>query len=178
MYLLKISKKGESVADEDNGVLGVPEFQKILKEKKLGEKAMKFIALSQDYDSPYRYLNEKDRNRQIATDIFGKPNWADNKHPLIKAGIEKYRKLQRDPLDDQLEAFNRKIDQYTTLINDWHLDQETAEDLQKVMIGIEKLLGTRTVLLEAIERRGERKTISGEQTLSFLEDRAVRLKDA
>ena len=46
------------------------------------------------------------------------------------------------------------------------------------MIGIEKLLGTRTVLLEAIERRGERKVISGEQTLSFLEDRAVRLKDA
>lgn len=29
MYLLKISKKGESVTDEDNGVLGVPEFQKV-----------------------------------------------------------------------------------------------------------------------------------------------------
>jgi len=106
-----------------------------------------------------------------------KPEWADIKHPLMKAAIEKYRKLQRDPLDDQLEAFNKKIDQYTTLINEWHLDQETAEDLQKVMIGIEKLLGTRTVLLEAIERRGERKTISGEQTLSFLENREVRLKD-
>lgn len=177
MYLLKISKKGESVTDEDNGVLGVPEFQKVLKDKKLGQKGMKFVALSQDYDSPYRYLNEKDRVRQICTDLTGKPEWADIKHPLMKAAIDKYRKLQRDPLDDQLEAFNKKIDQYTTLINEWHLDQETAEDLQKVMIGIEKLLGTRTVLLEAIERRGERKTISGEQTLSFLENREVRLKD-
>lgn len=177
MYLLKISKKGEGVADEDNGVLGIPEFQKVLKEKKLGDKAMRFVALSQDYDSPYRYLNEKDRLRQICTDLTGKPEWAATKHPLVKAAIEKYRKLQRDPLDDQLEAFNRKIDQYTTLINNWHLDQETAEELQKVMIGIEKLLGTRTVLLEAIERRGERKQISGEQTLSFLENREVRLKD-
>ena len=178
MYLLKISKKGEDIVDEDNGVLAVPEFQKVLNQKKLGQKAMKFVALSQDYDSPYRYLNEKDRYRQIIADIFGKPKWADLKHPLVQAAIEKYRQLQRDPLDEQLEAFNKKIDQYTTLINNWHLDQETAEDLQKVMIGIEKLLGTRTVLLEAIERRGERKTISGEQTLSFLEDRAVRLKDA
>ena len=178
MYLLKISKKGEDITDEDNGVLAVPEFQKVLKEKKLGQKGMKFVALSQDYDSPYRYLNEKDRIRQIFTDITGKPTWAATKHPLILAAVEKYRKLQRDPLDDQLEAFNKKIDQYTTLINNWHLDQETAEDLQKVMIGIEKLLGTRTVLLEAIERRGERKTISGEQTLSFLENREVRLKDA
>ena len=190
MYLLKISKKGEDIVDEDNGVLAVPEFQKVLKEKKLGQKGMKFVALSQDYDSPYRYLNEKDRIRQICTDITGKPTWAATKHPLILAAIDKYRKLQRDPLDDQLEAFNKKIDQYTTLINNWHLDrelrtsigsivdQDTAEDLQKVMIGIEKLLGTRTVLLEAIERRGERKTISGEQTLSFLENREVRLKDA
>ena len=178
MYLLKISKKGEDITDEDNGVLAVPEFQKVLKEKKLGQKGMKFVALSQDYDSPYRYLTEKDRIRQICTDITGKPTWAATKHPLILAAVEKYRKLQRDPLDDQLEAFNKKIDQYTTLINNWHLDQETAEDMQKVMIGIEKLLGTRTVLLEAIERRGERKTISGEQTLSFLENREVRLKDA
>lgn len=81
MYLLKISKKGESVTDEDNGVLGVPEFQKVLKEKKLGQKGMRFVALSQDYDSPYRYLNEKDRVRQICTDLTGKPEWADIKHP-------------------------------------------------------------------------------------------------
>jgi len=178
MYLLKLKKKGDSVIAEDNGLLAVPEFHKLLKEKKLGEKAMRYVALSQDYDSPYRYLNERDRNRQICTDLTGKPEWADTKHPLMVAAIKKYGELQRDPLDDQLGAFNRKIDQYTTLIDNWFLDQETAEDLQKVMIGIEKLLGTRTVLLEAIERRGERKVISGEQKLSFLENRAARLKDS
>jgi len=178
MYLLKLGKKGDDVSIEDNGVLGVPEFFKVLKDKKLGDRAIRYIALSQDYDSPYRYLNERDRNRQICMDLTGKPEWADIKHPLMLAAIDKYKKLQRDPLDDQLGAFNRKLDQYTTLINNWVLDQETAEDLQKVMIGIEKLLGTRTVLIEAIERRGERKVISGEQKLSFLEDRAVRLKDA
>tara|TARA_R110002074_G_C12536168_1_gene665282 strand:- start:1423 stop:1959 length:537 start_codon:yes stop_codon:yes gene_type:complete len=175
MYLLKISKKGGDLEDEDNGVLAINEFSKVLKDKKLGQQAMKFVAFSQDYDSPYRYLNERDRARQIAMDLWGKPDDTTIKHPLVVAAIDKYRKLQRDPLDDQLDAFNRKIDQYTTLINDWHLDQDTAEDLQKVMIGIEKLLATRTVLIEAIERRGERKRISGEQKLSFLEDRSVRL---
>ena len=175
MYLLKISKKGGELIDEDNGILVVPEFVKVLEEKKLGNKAMKYVAFSQDYDSPYRYLNDKDRSRQICIDVWGKPDNSALKHPLMIAAIEKYRLLQRDPLDDQLEAFNRKIDQYTSLINDWVLTEESAEDLQKVMIGIEKLLATRTVLIEAIERRGERKQISGEQKLSFLEDRSVRM---
>ena len=36
MYLLKISKKGGDLEDEDNGVLAISEFSKVLKDKKLG----------------------------------------------------------------------------------------------------------------------------------------------
>ncbi len=178
MYLLKISKRGErDLTDEDNGVLCVPEFTKVLDEKKLGQKALKYVAFVHDYDSPYRYLNERDRRRQVKVDLEGNPDWAVDTHPLVKAAEDKYNKLQRDPLDDQFRAFEKKIDQYTKLINDWHLDQETAEDLQKIMIGVEKLLGTRTVLIESIERRGERKQISGDQQLSFLENKIQREKE-
>ena len=37
------------------------------------------------------------------------------------------------------------------------------------MIGIEKVLNTRQKLLDAIERRGERKKIKGEAKMSYLE---------
>jgi hypothetical protein len=37
------------------------------------------------------------------------------------------------------------------------------------MIGVEKVLGTRQKLLDAIERRGERSKIAGNRELSYLE---------
>jgi hypothetical protein len=52
-----------------------------------------------------------------------------------------------------------------------HLDEENAEMLQKLMIGVEKILKTRQSLLDAIDRRGERQKIAGDKGLSFLERR-------
>ena len=52
-----------------------------------------------------------------------------------------------------------------------HLDEENAELLQKLMIGVEKILKTRQALLDAIERRGARQKIAGDKDLSFLERR-------
>ena len=80
-------------------------------------------------------------------------------------------KLQFDPLDEQLIAFNKKINQFTELIDVMQLNEENAELLQKLMIGVEKILKTRQTLLDAIERRGERQKIAGNKGLSFLERR-------
>ena len=52
-----------------------------------------------------------------------------------------------------------------------YLDEENAELLQKLMIGVEKILKTRQALLDSIERRGERQKIAGDKGLSFLEKR-------
>ena len=41
--------------------------------------------------------------------------------------------------------------------------------MQKVMIGVEKLLATRRKLVDEIERRGERSKIAGNRELSYLE---------
>ena len=82
---------------------------------------------------------------------------------------KKYKELQFDPLDEQLLAFNNKIDQFTIFMNNMPITQDTAQDLQKIMIGIEKILKTRQTLLDAIEKRGERKKIVGDKGMSFLE---------
>ena len=57
----------------------------------------------------------------------------------------------------------------TKYLNGTVIDDDNAESLQKMMIGIEKILKTRQTLIDAMERRGERKKIAGDKLLSFLE---------
>ena len=58
------------------------------------------------------------------------------------------------------------------------INDDNAETLQKLMIGIEKILKTRQTLLDVIERRGERQKIVGDKQLSFLESKMSRDQDA
>ena len=51
------------------------------------------------------------------------------------------------------------------------IDEDNADKLQKIMIGITKVLQTRQTLIDAIERRGERQKIAGDKGLSFLEEK-------
>ena len=170
MYLLKLDRKGDVYKDDD-GITGVPEFVNILKADKLGATALKWVALVCDYDSPYRHFTEAERKKAVSKDLYDKYEWYGTTRPEILAAIDKYKQLQFDPLDEQLMAFNAKIMQFTDFMNDMTVDEESAESLQKIMIGIEKILKTRQSLLDAIERRGERQKIAGDKDLSFLERR-------
>ena len=170
MYLLRLNRKGDVYKDDD-GVTGVVEFQSVLTAKNLGPAALKWIALIYDYDSPYRHFTESERIKAVSLDIYGNVKWKEEKREEIKAAVVKYRQLQFDPLDEQLLAFNNKIDQFTTYMNNMPITQDTAQDLQKLMIGIEKILKTRQTLLDAIEKRGERKKIVGDKGMSFLEQK-------
>ena len=69
--------------------------------------------------------------------------------------------LREDETLEQLEKWIKQLD----------TDEDSAESLQKIMIGIEKILKTRQSLLDAIERRGERKKIVGGKGMSLLEQR-------
>ena len=170
MYLLKLNRKG-NIHKDDDGVTGVPEFLRVLKTNGLGETAMKWVALVYDYESPYRHYNELERKKAVSNDLYNTYDWKSlNKLEIIEA-TKKYLQLQYDPLDEQLRAFNVKIDQFTDYMNDMEVNEESAESLQKIMIGIEKILKTRQSLLDAIERRGERQKIAGDKLLSFLEKR-------
>lgn len=170
MYLLKLNRKGDIFKDDD-GVAGVPEFLTLIKKEKFGPTALKWVALVCDYESPYRHYSENERVKAVSKDLYDTYTWKGSNDPSIKAACAKYTELQFDPLDEQLIAFNNKINQFTSLIDGMHLDEENAELLQKLMIGVEKILKTRQSLLDAIDRRGERQKIAGDKGLSFLERR-------
>ena len=170
MYLIKLNRQGDIFKDDD-GVTGVPEFMKVLKADKLGSTAMKWVALVCDYDSPYRHFVEDERKKAVSKDLYNKYEWYGAKRPEILAAMDKYKQLQFDPLDEQLIAFNTKISQFTTYMNNMSIYEETAEGLQKIMIGIEKIYKTRQTLVDAIDRRGERQKIAGDKKLSFLENK-------
>jgi hypothetical protein len=158
MYLLNLNRKGDVYKDDD-GITGVPEFLAVLKTEKLGPVALKWVALVFDYESPYRYYIESERKKAVSKDLYDTYKWVGEKNLTLRAACEKYKGLQFDPLDEQLMAFNMIV------------DEDSAESLQKIMIGIEKILKTRQSLLDAIERRGERQKIAGNSNLSFLERR-------
>ena len=170
MYLLNLNRKGDVYKDDD-GITGVPEFLSVLKTEKLGPTALKWVALVFDYESPYRHYSELERKKAVSKDLYDTFKWSGEKNLTLQAACVKYKKLQFDPLDEQLMAFNAKIMQFTDFMNDMRVDEDSAESLQKIMIGIEKILKTRQSLLDAIERRGERQKIAGDKDLSFLERR-------
>tara|TARA_R100000664_G_scaffold15235_1_gene23703 strand:- start:5436 stop:5966 length:531 start_codon:yes stop_codon:yes gene_type:complete len=170
MYLLNLNRKGDVFKDDD-GVTAVPEFLTLIKKEKFGPTALKWVALVYDYESPYRHYSENERVKAVSKDLYDTYNWKGAKDATLKAACDKYNELQFDPLDEQLIAFNKKINQFTSLIDSMHLDEENAELLQKLMIGVEKILKTRQSLLDAIDRRGERQKIAGDKGLSFLERR-------
>ena len=169
MYLLKLDKRGD-VIQEDDGMFAIPEFQELIEQKGYGMKAMLWVALVCDYDSPYRHFVERERIKSVSKTVFDTYNWGGIKNKKIANAISKYKELQFDPLDAQLIAFNEKIDEYTQLMRNVKINEENAESMQKIMIGIDKVLNTRQKLLDAIERRGDRKKIQGEAKMSYLEN--------
>lgn len=167
MYLLKISKQGNVI--EDDGIYGIPEFKSVIETSGLGTKGLMYVAYVADYDSPYRHFTEDERMRVVAKDLYDNYEWKGTKNKKIADAILKYNELQYDPLDAQLAAFNEKIDEYTALLDNTKINIDNAADIQKVMIGVEKILSTRQRLLDSIERRGERSKIAGNRELSYLE---------
>ena len=167
MYLLKISKNGNVI--EDDGIFGIPEFKELIDSKTFGNRGLMYVAYIADYDSPYRHFTLEERVRVVSKDMFKDYEWKGSKNKKIAAAILKYNQLQYDPLDAQLSAFNEKINEYTELLDSTKINIDNAADIQKIMIGVEKVLGTRQKLLDAIERRGERSKIAGNRELSYLE---------
>ena len=173
MYLLELSKKGD-IVNVDDSVYAIEEFRGLVDE--LGIKAMLWVALVCDYDSPYRHFVERERVKSVSKSVFDKYEWKGVKNEKVILATQKYKELQFDPLDAQLIAFNEKIDEYTRLMRDTRINEDNAESMQKIMIGIEKVLNTRQKLLDAIERRGNRQKIKGEAKMSYLEEQ-MSIKD-
>ena len=153
--------------ETDDSLYAIEEFRQVVEE--YGLKGILWVSLVCDYDSPYRHFVERERVKSVSKAVFDKFEWKGIKSQSIANAISKYKELQFDPLDAQLIAFNEKIDEYTRLMRTVTITEDNAESMQKIMIGIEKVLNTRQKLLDAIERRGVRKKIKGEAKMSYLE---------
>jgi hypothetical protein len=167
MYLVNLDKTGKVIMDD--GIYAIEEFKEVINTKSLGEEAMLWVALYCDYDSIFRHFTESERAKAVSSEVFRDYNWKGQKNKKIADAIKKYKELQFDPLDAQLVAFNNKMNEYTTLMNTVTVTEENANDMQKTMIGIEKVLATRQKLVDAIERRGQRTKISGDAEMNYLE---------
>ena len=105
MYLLNIEKRGELIK-EDDSLYAIDEFRDIVETKGLGMKAMLWVALVCDYDSPYRHFVEREQVKSVSKAIFDTYDWKGVRNEKIANAIKKYKELQFDPLDAQLIAFN------------------------------------------------------------------------
>ena len=88
MYLLELSKKGD-IVNVDDSLYAIEEFRGLVEE--LGIKAMLWVALVCDYDSPYRHFVERERVKSVSKAVFDKYEWKGVKNEKIAVAIKKYK---------------------------------------------------------------------------------------
>jgi hypothetical protein len=167
--LFKVEKDG-NVLLQDQTIALVPELFDVYKHKDYGSRAIKWIVNMYDYNSPYRNLPEMERKEAVTQDIYDKKSWYKIEKDIIKEASEKYKKLQYDPLLEQYSVFNEKMAQFNEYVKKMPITGDNATELQKVMLGIDKIMEAREKLRKVIIARGEEDDkIHGGGELSFLE---------
>ncbi len=167
--LFKIEKDG-NVLLQDQTIALAPELFALYKHKDYGSRAIRWIVSMYDYNSPYRNLPEKERKEQVTTDVYGKRSFYKLEKEIVKDAANKYKKLQYDPLLEQYSVFNEKLAQFNEYVKLMPITGDNATELQKVMLGVDKIMEAREKLRKVIIARGEEDdTIHGGGELSFLE---------
>ena len=170
--LVDINKQGK-VSTENNKWMLVPEFKALENTKGLGDKIMCYIVLMHDYQSPYRFKPEKQREAKVCEEVFGNPNFLVSKSETIKAAINKYKSLQYDPLLEQYSLYNSKILELQTLITDTTLTMENAREVQELIVDMNVMLKKREEVVDMVVKKNNEDDdqIEGGGKLNFLEKR-------
>lgn len=166
--LFSVDAEGDVILQDDTFML-IPELRKVYQDKKLGSDAIKWIVLMTDYRSPYRQLLEDDRNKDVTFDVYGKTQHKALDCLLVKEARDKYNRLQYDPLIDQYAVYTKKIAEYNRFIDEFQIEAATALDLNKLMLGNEKVNEAREKIKDLIMKKEEEEQISGGGDISFLE---------
>ena len=93
---------------EDTTYMLVPELSDVYNRKKLGWKAITYIVCVCDYHSPYRQLLLADRIDAVCEDIYGTKNYPPLSLDIVEKAMEKYKKLQYDPIYEQYNIYTEK----------------------------------------------------------------------
>ena len=139
--------------------LAVPIF------KKVGDHAMKFIALVYGYNTPYRQLRTGDRKKK-ALDICGIPRTKTGRpsklekdlmenRGMIPAAIAEYQDIQFDADRDALEAREAYIDQCKTLLRKPDKTPKEIDQSLKIMKEYNTMVEDTKALREILELRNQ-----------------------
>jgi len=167
--LFSIELDGDVTLQDDTFRL-IPELRKVHEE--LGDKFVRYVVLLCDYSSPYRQMIESKRIEELCDDIFDKPvaKVKELKNEHLKIAIDKYKRLQYDPLREQYNVYTEKISEYNQYIMDMPVKSENSESLQRVMIGLEKITESREKIKKMILKKDEEDQMRGGGEASLLEE--------
>lgn len=158
----------------------IPELHEVYKDKKLGSRAVRWIVMMYDYNSPYMKIPDEDRReRTVTQDLYGKKSHyiltGNNKRAeKVQKAAEKYKELQYDPLIDQYFAFRKKYKEFNRYIKDWDVakssdDEKKMKRFLKIMEQIREIRNELERVKSEIlkEKKGEK--VRGGGDLSWLE---------
>jgi hypothetical protein len=164
--------------DAQSGLLLHPEVIPLTEHlKKLDRKAIVFIVLAYDYESPYKQFPEQERIKKAKLRIYGSTVVNFDNEKLVEAGIEEYRSLQYNVYHEAIRTYTQKIENINILIG----NEIDPNKLQNYMNAQDKLEERIDKTWERLNKSEEEMRMKGDAKLSLIEkwqlNRAAFLKD-
>lgn len=153
MYLTEINKvTGLVDIEKDNdGVLAIKEFNRLINDKNLGIKAFTVVALICDYLSPFRHYIESDRQIKALDNIYEDRKAIKMKSEPIQEAMAKYYSLQYNHVLEEKKLLEElKVKK----INEIKNEEDESEKIKKL-----KQLSQINNELESFNKKNEGKDL-------------------
>lgn len=164
--------------DAQKGLLLHPEVIPLTEHlKKLDRRAIVYIVMAYDYESPYKQFPEQERIKKAKLRVYGNTTVNFNDEKLIEAGIEEYRSLQYNVYHEAIRTYTQKIENINILIS----NEIDPNKLQNYMNAQDKLEDRIDKTWERLNKSEEESRMKGDTKLSMIEkwqlNRVAFLKD-
>lgn len=174
--IFDIDRDGE-VLLLDKTIALCPKIWAVWKHKRLGSKAIRWIAAVYDYKSPYRNLPFAERHAEVTKKFYDTKNIYLTREPEMLEAIKEYISLQFNPLIEQHNAMCEKMVLKTEAYKTLEVTESTLESINKMEVGFQKsaeaIAEQRALIIKDLEG-GIKIHGVGEGGLSFLEQDYVR----
>ena len=167
--LFSIELDGDVKLQDDTFLL-IPELRVLY--DKFGSKYVRYVVLVCDYKSPYRQLIISERQKEVCEDIWG-TDMSKVKHldsEVVKAAMEKYKKLQYEPTIEQYLVYTEKISEFNQWLREMPIGKDNAEMLGRVMKSVKDITEAREELKDLILKKEEESKMKGGGDASLLEE--------
>lgn len=175
--LIDIDREG-NILIIDKGIVLMPTLYAVYKDKNMGSGMVRWIVSVEDYKSIYRQLPMTIREERAMDAIFSGKN-AYCTHKKVKEARLEYRKIQYDPLFDQLDALNEKMYEMTNIFRNIKPTRANLDELNDLSVKMEKSALARQKLQKMITESGiTQMSLHGKniEDLSFQEE-MLNIKD-